>query len=409
MPGLDPRRTRILSAWLERVLCGYWTHAGYLNWDTGLGFARWHQGKKLGLAQAALLGLAASDELRPDARHGAWAKALLDAGFALWDRWLGAAGGLPPANAFQVPSEGDNVYSQRLASARVAANAAKAVLLGLGERPGEAPPPLYAHDPDTGRLAITTPVYNTAVVPSSRRAFPYGGLDVARLFDAAQAPAGNVGGRPPAAFGMVIRDRAGRTLLASQRPLAERPGTKLLTLTRAPRGSEARLHAYPRRPYAGPFDVLDAHGTVHAGGARIRVAHRFLPAHVQTTWTQVADPGGTTAAVHFPSTGPGARIVAVLDDGAERRVRPGDRIALERVRHVHVRGGTSGYVVVPVAAPAGAVLGAVRVARQPSAPRAGPSARIELPRTTRPFLTARYAPARDPDEAARAAARLRAR
>ena len=47
----------------ERVLSGYWTHAGYLNWDTGLGFKRWHQGKKLGLSP----GRAAGDRDLPGA------------------------------------------------------------------------------------------------------------------------------------------------------------------------------------------------------------------------------------------------------------------------------------------------------------------------------------------------------
>ena len=36
----QPARMR---AWVARVLCGYWTHGGYLNWDSGQGFARWHQ------------------------------------------------------------------------------------------------------------------------------------------------------------------------------------------------------------------------------------------------------------------------------------------------------------------------------------------------------------------------------
>ena len=36
-----------------------------MNWDSGLGFERWHQGKKLGLTQEALVGLASSDSLLP--------------------------------------------------------------------------------------------------------------------------------------------------------------------------------------------------------------------------------------------------------------------------------------------------------------------------------------------------------
>src|SRR6185503_3159367 len=100
----DSGRAAVVHAWSERVLSGYWTHAGYLNWDTGLGFKRWHQGKKLGLSQAALLGIAASSELRPSAGHGGWAKHMLDRSFELFDRWCDRAGGIPPANAFSVPA-----------------------------------------------------------------------------------------------------------------------------------------------------------------------------------------------------------------------------------------------------------------------------------------------------------------
>ena len=28
----------LLRRWMTRVLAGYWTHGGYLNWDTGFGF-----------------------------------------------------------------------------------------------------------------------------------------------------------------------------------------------------------------------------------------------------------------------------------------------------------------------------------------------------------------------------------
>jgi hypothetical protein len=46
MPQLTATQEWRLRTWVERVLCGYWTHAGYLNWDTGLSFDRWHQAKK---------------------------------------------------------------------------------------------------------------------------------------------------------------------------------------------------------------------------------------------------------------------------------------------------------------------------------------------------------------------------
>ena len=68
----------------------------------------------------------------------------------------------------------------------------------MGDDPAEEPPPLYAFDPSIGRLAITTPTYNTAIVAVSNGAFPYGGIDIARWFDSRQRVISHVGGRAPA-------------------------------------------------------------------------------------------------------------------------------------------------------------------------------------------------------------------
>ena len=95
MPALDRARAAVVQAWAERVLAGYWTHSGYMNWDTGLSFKRWHQGKKFGLAQAALLGIAYCPELRPSEVHGAWAKYILEQGFELFGSWIDRDRGLP--------------------------------------------------------------------------------------------------------------------------------------------------------------------------------------------------------------------------------------------------------------------------------------------------------------------------
>src|SRR4029079_14047894 len=92
-----------------------------------------------------------------------------------------------------------------LASARMAANAARAIAAGLGSARASEPPALFAFDPDTGRLAVTTPFYNTAIVPVSQGAFPYGGIELARLYDGDQDVAGHIGGRPPAAFALLRR------------------------------------------------------------------------------------------------------------------------------------------------------------------------------------------------------------
>ena len=110
---------------------------------------------------------------------------------------------------------------------------------------------MYAFDPDNGRLAVTTPAYNTAIVAVNRDAFLYGGIELARLFDGRQRPVGGIGGRPPASFGLRVRDAAGRVLLATQ--LAKRPGGTPLRLTEAPAGAGARASTSVARAYAGSF------------------------------------------------------------------------------------------------------------------------------------------------------------
>jgi hypothetical protein len=154
--------------------------------------------------------------------------------------------------------------------ARMLANAARAVGLGLGAMPAEDPPPLYAFDPDSGRLAITTPRYSTAIVPDNRGVFAYWGIDPARLFGPGQTAAANVGGVPPAAFGIVVASRHGRELLASQHTRAGH-----LRLVRSPRANRGA-------PRAGPFRVVEARGTVSRRRLRVTASHRFRATTIES-------------------------------------------------------------------------------------------------------------------------------
>jgi hypothetical protein len=411
--GLRPfsaRRMRSIHAWVERVLAGYWTHAGYLNWDTGLSFGRWHQSKKLGLAQASLLAIASVPSVQPSTDHGAWAKALFDAGLELFGRWMDEAGGLPPAVPFDVTKTPGFPADVLLAAARMQANAAFATSLGLGARAARTPPPLYAWDPDTGRLAVTTPAYNTAVLPADRDALPYGGLELARLFDDRQEVAGGIGGSGDAAFGVRVTEHVtGRTYRSQKARVETDIDDPPLRLVRAPRGAVRRPKAHPDRAYAGAFRTLVAEGERRERALALTTRHTFRKGHVETRWTIAPrnTTGRYTVELLFPSWGRAVTVRAALPGGRRVEIAEGEH-PLRRVRWFHVEGERGGYVIVP-ATPLTGVGYLLHPGAQPSAPLAGPTLALRL--TAREPLerrrhAARIAPARGREHAERVAARL---
>jgi hypothetical protein len=370
-----PRAGRgLVRRWIRRALAGYWTHGGYLNWDSGLGFDRWHQAKKLGLAQEALIGIAQTPRLQPSADSGRWAKWELDRGLRFYEQLPVHEGGLPDPVFFQLSTVPQTIGAARLAASREEANAMRALEAGLGRMPGERPPALYAYDPDIGRLAITTPAYNTAIVAVNQRAFPYGGIELARLFDGDQDVAANVGGRPPAAFGLLVREPSGKRVFASQtaRPRVDRSA---LRLTRSPVG----IGSGAGRVWAGPFHDLRARGEYTAGRFRAVTSHRFTPTSIETRWhlDRLRGHARLQALALLPSWGAGARVVAVLRDGSRVSVRSRS-VALARVEHLEVISAHGGYDVVPLSRPTGAVARILLPSRQSSDPDPGPTLAVEL-------------------------------
>ncbi len=384
MAGIPAADRRLLGRWGRRVIAGYWTHAGYLNWDTGFGFRRLHQNKKIGLAQLGLLALAQGGELSPGREWSAWAKHMLDESFALYERWLPEKGGVPAALLFDVRAWPTTATHAVLGASRVEANVARAVAAGLGGRPTDRPPPLYAFDPGNGRLAVTTPRYSTAIVPVSQGAFPYGGIDIARLFDARQEVAANIGGVPPASFGLTVRRRGGRIELATQRPRRRAPvGSPPLRLLRAPAGVGARSDDPPVRPFAGPFRTLEAAGVVRREGLTARTHYRFLRDSIIARWTLRAQGNGhRTVQVGFPSRrrpSDEPQVTAVMAATGERlAVSERSRLSLAAIRHFTIESRGGAYRVVPRHRPPGATARIVQPKRQASAPRPGPTLTIDL-------------------------------
>ncbi len=418
MQPIEPQYMTLLRAWVEHVVYAYWTHGGYLNWDTGYGFKRWHAGRTWAFAQQGLLAIATSPRFHNVPDLGAWAKYLFDRGLQLFERLSATAPdgrGIAPSNLYDVDVEPLGVSIREMFAARMQANAARAVALGLAEMPGSEPPPMYSFDGDIGRLAITTPTYNTAILAVNQHAVPYGGIELARLYDGDQRVVANVGGRPPAGFGVLVRNAASKEVLLSQKALARPPKRPPVQLLSSPRGPVLHAKPYPRRPDGGPFVALVARGRSLSPEAGVETVHRFTSDHVETRWKVTRRRRGRlTVDVLFPSWGREAKIEAVLRNG--RRVtlaRSGARprlVAARDVAYYYLAGEDSGYVVVLVGVPRRSVAHVLRPKRQPSAPRPGPTLAINVARHGhfKPIrMAARIAPAATSLQAADVARRLR--
>lgn len=353
MTPLAPREIAHLRAWVRRALFGYWLHSGMLNWDTGLGVARWMKAKTWAYALQGLLTIASTPRFHEDPRYGGWAKYVFDRSLALYEPMLvdGNTRVLPSPHLYGATTKHQSGGDRRVFSARMAANAARAVTLGLGALPAPEPPPFFAYDSDIGRLAVSTPRYGTAIVATNRGAFPYGGVEPARLLTGAGEPV-NLGGRGNAAFGLVVRGPAGR--FATQ--TADKGELRLVD---------------PRRP--GPFDDLRATTRIANADVTVTATHRFTAAAIETTWT-ITRKRAVTVDAQFP-TAHGTSIQAVYADGRVATLDPGrPGVRLDGV----VRLDCGAYTVTVTG---GASARALRTAPQATNPRPGPTLAVRLPAT----------------------------
>jgi hypothetical protein len=375
MRPLPPEDEALLRRWMKRVLAGYWTHGGYLNWDTGFSFGRWHQMKKFALSQQALIAIAAGGRLSPSQAEASWAKHLLETGFELYERKLPDEEGVAPGLFYPLKPKPQSNKQAIFAASRMAANAARAIAAGLPARPGSEPPALYSFDPAVGRLAVTTPRYNTAITAVTNGAYPYGGIDLARLYDRRQEIAATLGARVPASFGIVARNRRGRIRLATSRP-ASRHGGPPLRLLRAPRGVGSAGSTL--RPFAGPFDVLRVTGRREAGGVDARSTYAFRRNSILGAWTvRATTRRRRSAEALFPSTGgEKAAVWALLRDG--QAVQVTEPRPVMGVAAFYVQSERSGYVVEPIDRVKGSTVSIIQPRRQPSAPDPGPTLSVRL-------------------------------
>jgi hypothetical protein len=270
---------------------------------------------------------------------------------------------------------------------------------------------MYAFDPSIGRLAITTPTYNTAIVPVSNGAFPYGGIDIARWFDSRQRVVSHIGGRAPAGFGTLVRAPNGSVVAASQRPLSlGRRGRLPLILNKSPQGPITRVKRYPRSPHAGPFETIETGGLVDRAGVRFRSRYVFATDHIHVAWQITRGRrDALTAEALMPSWGEGATLNAILRSGQVVKFAGTIQVPLPDVRYFFIDGIEGGYVVVPRTFPPTATAHGLLPSPQSSNPRPGPSISVRLATGTHwhdVSFRVTMAPVRNGDEAAALAPKL---
>ena len=168
------------------------------------------------------------------------------------------------------------------------------------------PPALYAFDPETGRLAVTTPAYNTAIVAVNHGAFPYGGSTSRGSSTAAGGRRRASAACAPARSGSRVRTEAGCARCTGRAaPAARRCGS------RAPPGGGGDARGAGRSATCGcgarpaRAAARDERVPVHAGRDRGALDGRRAPA-------------GDAVRVTFPTWGRATRVGA-----ASRRAERG--------------------------------------------------------------------------------------
>jgi hypothetical protein len=410
MSPIPDSYARTLRAWVRRALPAYWTHSGYVNWDTGLYLYRWHLSRYWAWCCQGLLALASSKNFVTE-NERSWAKFMFDRSLSTYERfterWTDDRRE-PGSTLYGITTK--FTEGKHFELARFQALAAEAILRGMGNDPAAEPPPMYAFDPSIGRLAITTPTYNTAIVPVSNGAFPYGGIDIARWFDSRQRVISHIGGRAPAAFGLVVKDARGNFVTGSQRPLTQAPKGRIpLILNKSPQGPITRVKRYPSSPHAGVFDTIETGGLIDRAGVRFRSRYVFATDHMHVSWQITRSrTDSLTAEATLPSWGD-ATLNAVLQTGAVVKLEGNGSVRLADVRYFFIDGEEGGYVVVPRLFPPTATAHVISPSKQSSNPRPGPSLTMRFATGAQwrdVALKVTMAPARTAEEAASIVARL---
>jgi hypothetical protein len=368
MKPLPARLTSVARRWQGRILYGEWMQSGYLNWDSGLGFARWHLRRYWAWSADGLLTIAQASD-RIGMTRGARSHAIADfnAALDLYTRIHRVEAG-PGEHAMSfglVYPEPQAQADWLLVPARFAALAARAADTGFGGTGPAAPPSSYGYDPDIHRLTIATSRYSAAIVPGSR--VGNGGAELSRLYDASGAPVSGTGGSgaTSTAFGLRV--------LQGAHPLLEtQPGVP---------SSRARLDTFalPRggTRFAGSRTAVSR--ATSGSGVKATITHRFA-ADAITVYHRIRGLRNrrVTARFRFPAYGRATFTLATpsgdLAIGTARRAVSG-RVTLR----VRLRDGRGYDIRLLTALPAGTTLRIAGAGRARSAPVTRSTLLVELP------------------------------
>ena len=303
-----------------------------------------------------------------------YAKYLFDRGLRLYEHM----GPQPPGTARGARAPSCTASASRAAPAtkmfwaRMAANAVRAVVGRHGRMDGRRAAAVLRFDADIGRLAVCTPRYSTAILAVNRGKVPYGGIELARLYDADGDPIGGTGGRPPGAFGVLVT-RPSDGACSPPRPACTRPERPPLTL-RSPRaGRVDPQRVLATRPTPAPSSTSRSRDSTD-NGANVTSPYAFHDRTIDAHWT--SQPGEAKGQAQAQAAGQGERQVTFPTSGITA-------VAIEAL----MKNGTTVPVTGPVnlrtSPPVPAARRLRRLPRPPARRREGHHRGL-APRATRP-------------------------
>jgi hypothetical protein len=301
MQPLPAKELAVLQRWARHMLLGSWTHAGYPNWDTGLGTHRRHLRQYWAWSLDGLMTASGPDGLLGYPKQRAYVRSIAQHGIALylataWSSTMGKIDGpLPAKTSFDAPN-GFTTGSGNELIGPLRFAVLDASLDGRFQNVvGDAPPNWFAHDAETGRLTFSTPVYNGAIL-APRGGQSQGGLEPVRLFDADMRPLTALGGRGNGSLGLSVVQGG-----------VVRLDTEPATPTRQ-KTHDVRLVAKPANTAASFGNSFESISSASSAYGKVALRHHYSTNHLSTVYRLAKLAKKTQVGLRIPVWGANATI-----------------------------------------------------------------------------------------------------